>query len=173
MTIPCGPEVARRLMSERPDCQVIDVREPVEFALGHVPGARLLPLGALKAAPGAVDPSRPIILFCKGGKRAAEAAECLLQAGFSDVHVVQGGTEAWAGLGLPIERAARAPWALDRQVRLVAGCLVLVGLVVPPWPWLSAIVGAGLVFAALTDSCGLAFLISRLPWNRAASTCSR
>jgi len=71
-----------------------------------------------------------------------------------------------------VEREKRAPWALERQVRLVAGLLVLVGLFIPPWPWLSAFVGAGLAFASLTNTCGMALLLAKMPWNRSGTTCS-
>jgi hypothetical protein len=84
---------------------------------------------------------------------------------------LSGGMSAWERAGLPVEREARAPWSLERQVRLSAGSLVLLGtvlgwLVHPAFFGLSAFVGAGLIFAAITDWCGMGLLLARAPWNR-------
>lgn len=169
----CTPRELEALARSPEACQLIDVREYPEFAGGHLPGARLIPLGELDARQAELDPSRPIVLLCKGGGRAKKAAEALARTGCEHLVTLDGGTDAWIAAGLPVEREARAPWSLERQVRLVAGLLVLIGLFIPPWPFLSAFVSAGLVFAALTNTCGMALLLAKLPWNRApAVSCS-
>lgn len=168
----CKPDQLRRMLDEKKDIQLVDVREYAEFASGHVPGARLIPLGEVAHRTADIDKSRPVVLLCKGGTRAARAAEILSEAGCRDVLTVEGGTDAWVAAGLPVEVEAKAPWALERQVRLVAGSLVLAGLFIPPWPYLSAFVAAGLIFAAVTNTCGMGMLLSKMPWNRPRTSCN-
>jgi len=172
MVTTCSAKQTEESFGNRQDAQWIDVREYPEFAGGHASCARLMPLGQVKARLHELDGTKPIIVLCKSGKRAAKAADILEQAGCRDITVVEGGTDAWIAAGLKVEREKRAPWALERQVRLVAGLLVLVGLFIPPWPWLSAFVGAGLAFASLTNTCGMALLLAKMPWNRSGTTCS-
>jgi rhodanese-related sulfurtransferase len=172
------PQQVQTLLRERPDCQLIDVREYAEYAGGHVPGATLISLGSLPTRLAEVDKARPAVLLCKSGKRATQAAQLLCANGCQEVLVVEGGTEAWIAAGLPVDKEARAPWALERQVRLAAGLLILGGLFIPPWPYLSAFVGAGLTFAALTNTCAMGLMLSKMPWNRPrngvpAVACSR
>lgn len=95
-----------------------------------------------------------------------------MSLGFTDVRNVRGGMAAWQAAGLPLEGDERAPWSIERQVRFVAGTLVLAGVllgvfVAQPLVWLAGLVGAGLVFAAATDTCTMGLLLARLPWNRA------
>jgi rhodanese-related sulfurtransferase len=166
MPATCTPQQASDLLAADQRCQLIDVREFVEYAAGHAPQARLIPLGQLDRRSGELDRTRPVVILCKSGKRAAAAADKLAAAGFEKLSVVQGGTDAWIAAGLPVDKIARRPWSLERQVRLAAGILIIAGLFIPPWPFLSAFVGAGLAFAALTNTCGMAMLLARMPWNR-------
>lgn len=159
--------------------QLIDVREFPEFANGHIDRARCIPLSALVAESGSLNPDAFTVVVCRSGRRSAQAVERLRDLGFTDVCDVGGGIESWNAAGLPLTHAARAPWSLERQVRLVAGALVLIGVILsrvasPHFVWLSAFIGAGLCFAAITDTCGMAMLLARLPWNRrsAARSCS-
>ena len=161
-----SPQEAQAFLSAFSDAQLIDVREPFEFAAAHVPNAQLVPLGQIQTQLDQFDKSRPIVILCKSGGRAKRAAEILDSAGCSVIHVVAGGTDAWITAGLPVTREPRAPWSLERQVRLVAGLLVLIGLFIPPWPYLSLFIACGLIFAALTNFCGLGLLLAKLPWNR-------
>lgn len=167
----CSPQQAQALFGARDDAQWIDVREFPEYAGGHVARARLLPVGQVEARISELDLGRPIVVICKSGKRAAKAAEILVKAGGEQVTVVEGGTDAWVAAGLGVEKLKGAPWALERQVRLIAGVLVLVGCFIPGWPWLAAFVGAGLTFAGLTNWCGMAMLLAKMPWNRAGASC--
>lgn len=156
---------------------LIDVREYAEFAAGRVRGATLIPLGEIDRRCGEIDRASPAFVMCKSGKRGAEAQKRLLALGFSDVRNVSGGFEAWKAAGHDFERDENPVWSLERQVRFAAGSLVVLGVVLSLavhqyFIALSAFVGAGLVFAAVTDTCGMAMMLSRMPWNRAkAVTC--
>lgn len=163
------PEKLKGLIAQG-GVQLIDVREFPEFSAGHVPTAQLLPLGEIERSVSKLDPQKPVYLICKSGKRATMAAEKLLAcARDCQVCVVEGGTDAWVAAGFEVEKPSQASavWSLERQVRFAAGSLVLLGFLIPPWPWLSLFVGAGLVFAAVTDTCAMGMLIAKLPWNRA------
>jgi NAD(P)H-flavin reductase len=144
-----------------------------ELARLHIRGARLLPLNELSRRIGEVDRAHPVVVVCRSGKRSAQAREQLTAAGFERVRDLEGGLLAWEQAGLPLEMAARAPWSLERQVRVVGGSLVLLGVVLgatvhSAFFGLSAFVGAGLVFAGITDWCGMGILLSKMPWNRAS-----
>lgn len=151
--------------------QLLDVREEPEFAAGRIHGSHLLPLGSLEGRLPELDRSRPVVLVCRSGKRAAQARAKLASMGFDQLALLSGGVMAWEAAGLPLEKDDRAPWALERQVRLAAGSLVLLGvtlgfLVNPAFFGLAGFVGAGLVFAGLTDWCGMGLLLAKAPWNR-------
>ena len=112
-----------------------------------------------------------VYLICRTGSRAAKAAEAFANEGLDQSIIVQGGTEAWINAGLPVERGAAKVISLERQVRIGAGTLVLIGLLLghfvhPVFIGISAFVGAGLVFAGITDWCGMGLLLAKLPWNK-------
>jgi NADPH-dependent 2,4-dienoyl-CoA reductase/sulfur reductase-like enzyme/rhodanese-related sulfurtransferase len=167
---PTSDEIAPAELAMRLDAgvDVLDVRTPAEFRAVRVRGARNVPLDALTP-----DATRgaPTYLLCKSGGRAQMAAAKLRAAGVACV-VVTGGTDACLAAGLPAERdAVGHGWSLDRQVRLIAGLLVLTGVALgafvhPIGYGLAAFVGAGLTFAGATDVCGMALLLGRCPWNR-------
>ena len=167
-------ELARELAAA-PGRTVLDVRTPGEFAEVHAVPARSLPLPdvspATLAAVGHTDPAAPVYLLCQTGRRAVAAADKLAAAGFRQTVVVTGGTEAWIAAGLPVVRGTAKAISLERQVRIAAGGLVLTGVLLsyfvhPGFLWLSGFVGAGLLFAGLTDFCGMGLLLARAPWNR-------
>lgn len=154
--------------------ELIDVRTPVEFREVHADCARNVPLDALD--PAAVREARngtasePLYLICRSGSRGRQACEKFLAAGFTNVVNVEGGTLAWAEAGLPVVRGQKL-MSLERQVRIAAGSLVLLGVVLgwlvhPVFLGLSAFVGAGLIFAGITDTCGMGLLLARMPWNQ-------
>ena len=112
-----------------------------------------------------------VYLICRTGSRAAKAAEAFANEGLDQSIIVQGGTEAWINAGLPVERGAAKVISLERQVRIGAGTFVLIGLLLghfvhPVFIGISAFVGAGLVFAGITDWCGMGLLLAKLPWNK-------
>ena len=155
--------------------QLIDVRTPAEYRAVHAVGAENHELSKLNAeyinehiVPGISD--KPVLLLCKSGHRASMAAEIFQQLNTPGIFVVDGGTDLWDGQGLPVVRGTSVI-SLERQVRITAGTLVFLGtllgvfvnqyfLIIP------AFVGAGLVFAGVTDTCGMGLLLARMPWNR-------
>jgi rhodanese-related sulfurtransferase len=154
--------------------ELIDVRTPAEFRELHAAIARNVPLDRLDAA--SIMQSRngsedePLYVICRSGSRGRQACEKFLAAGFTNVVNVEGGTLAYADAGLPVIRGKKAI-SLERQVRIAAGSLVLLGvllgwLVHPALFGLSAFVGAGLVFAGITDTCGMGMILARMPWNQ-------
>ena len=153
--------------------ELIDVRTPVEFREVHADFARNVPLDALNPAvllQGRADAGRPLYVICKAGGRSKQACEKLVAAGVANVVNVEGGMQAWTAAGLPVVRGKKA-FALERQVRIAAGSLVVLGVVLgwlahPACSALAAFVGGGLVFAGITDTCGMGMLLARMPWNR-------
>ena len=176
------PQQLAELCKDGKKIDLIDVRSPVEFREVHVEIARNVPLDQLdvRAAMQARNNSahEPLYLICRSGNRGQQACEKFLKAGFSNVVNIEGGTLACVEAGLPVVRGKKAV-SLERQVRIAAGSLVLLGavlgwLVHPAFIGLSAFVGAGLVFAGITDTCGMGMMLARMPWNQvkeAASPC--
>lgn len=148
---------------------VIDVREPVEYASGHIDGSLNIPLTRL---PQAVLPLGPLVLVCQSGNRSGRAVRMLQAQGHPHpVTDLEGGVPSWEQAGLALRRLRGAPLPLMRQVQIAAGSLVLLGLVLhatvaPAWILLSWFVGAGLVFAGISGFCGMARLLAAMPWNR-------
>jgi rhodanese-related sulfurtransferase len=172
MSVPTiTPQRLEELHTAGKAVELIDVRTPVEYREAHVTFARNVPLDRLDPAAlrGRTAPHEgPLYVICRSGSRGRQACERLAAAGLSAVNV-EGGTLAWAEAGLPVVRGKKAI-SLERQVRIAAGSLVLLGaalgwLVHPAFVALSAFVGAGLVFAGLTDTCGMGLLLARMPWN--------
>lgn len=158
------------------ECQVIDVREFSEFSNERIADAQLMPLSNFEKHSAEIDHSKPVYLMCRSGNRAKQAAEKLLNKGFTDIHVIEGGMGAWAAANLPVIKGGSKVWSLERQVRFAAGMLVLGGVLlgVFVWPYLiliSGFVGAGLMFSAVTDTCGMGMALARMPWNQASSNC--
>ena len=175
-----GPrELAGKRQSGEP-VELIDVRTPIEYREVHCPFACNVPLSDLD--PKVVMATRngtadePLYVICRSGSRGKQACEKFLAAGYTNVVNVEGGTLAWADCGLHVNRGRKAI-SLERQVRIAAGTLVVLGALLgyfvhPYLIGLSAFVGAGLVFAGVTDTCGMGLLLARMPWNRVASTTS-
>ena len=150
--------------------QIIDVREPAEYAAGRIEGSRLIPAGTLESRLHELGRDQPVVLVCRTGRRSSMALEKLRELGFDHAVQLTGGMDAWQKSALPVTRDEHAPWALERQVRLAAGVLILVGLIGsffwPPAIALAWFVPCGLIFAALADSCAMGMLIAKMPWNR-------
>ncbi|MER5252786.1 MULTISPECIES: rhodanese-like domain-containing protein [unclassified Streptomyces] len=160
------------------DYTVVDVRTPGEYASGHLPGAHNIPVDQLNTALPELKAAAArgvLLMVCASGVRSATACAELAAADIPAAILV-GGTTAWAAQGHPLQPSEGAPtaWAMDRQVRLAAGSLVVLGLAAGtrfrPARWLAAGVGAGLVFSAVTDTCGMAAVLARLPHNRPRAT---
>lgn len=175
--IPLRPTDLDRLRADHPDVRVIDVRTPGEFAARHIPRSYNVPLPDLaehRAELTSAD-AGAVVVVCESGRRAGAAEAQLRAAGLTGVHVLAGGVAAWETDGLPLARLEREgrPWSLERQVRLAAGALVAVtvaaSVVWPPARYLAGAVGAGLVIAAVTDTCAMGLALARLPYNRRRS----
>lgn len=147
-------------------------RNHPEYAAGHIAGSQLVPLSTLARVSAAWDPATPITLVCRTDRRANLARQQLAACNFTNLTILEGGIEAWRSAGKPLEKEARQPWSLERQVRVVAGSLFLITLLlahfVSAYFFLAtAFVGAGLVFAGVSDICMMATILGKLPWNRA------
>jgi len=158
--------------------ELIDVRTPAEFQEVHIGFARNIPLDRLdaaavmKARTGAVN--EPLYIICRSGSRGQQGCEKFQKAGFSNVINVEGGTLACIESGLPVVRGKKTV-SLERQVRIAAGLLVLLGAVLgsfvhPAFIGLSAFVGAGLIFAGISDTCAMGTILARMPWNKFTQT---
>jgi rhodanese-related sulfurtransferase len=153
---------------------LIDVREADEHARERIPGARSAPLsaGARRA------PNNSVLVYhCKSGNRTSANAAALDQAAQEascEAYVLEGGLEAWKSAGLPIAHNKKAPLEIMRQVQITAGGLVLAGFLLgigvhPGFHAISGFVGAGLLSAGASGWCGMAKLLTMMPWNRAAA----
>lgn len=175
------PQELHDALQKGAGARLIDVRTPVEFRAAHIDSAELNPLDQLDPKACDVKAEETIYLICESGARSAKAYEKFISAGIENAAVVDGGNRAWIEAGLPVIRGKKA-MSLERQVRIAAGAFVLLGavlgwLVHPGFYGLSAFVGAGLIFAGITDTCGMAMLLAKAPWNRVdypmgAKTCS-
>jgi glyoxylase-like metal-dependent hydrolase (beta-lactamase superfamily II) len=164
-----GPRDAAARREEEPDLFFLDVRSPLEFESERIEGAYNIPLEALDARLGEIPEGSPVIAVCRTGVRATIAAGTLARLG-RRASVLDGGMNAWRRAGLPM-REGRKRLPVDRQVQLIAGLMVLTGVVlgafVSPWYLLiSAFFGGGLTFAGATGTCGLALVLMKMPWNR-------
>jgi rhodanese-related sulfurtransferase len=157
---------------------LIDVRTPMEFQELHAVPARNIPLDQLDASALTLSHNgsseAPLYLICRSGSRGKQACEKLLNAGCTNVVNVEGGTLAWESAGLPVIRGEKV-MSLERQVRIAAGVLVCLGallsyLIHPAFIALSAFVGLGLIYAGVTDTCGMGLILARMPWNRGNKT---
>ena len=167
------PSAAHKAVDSGSDAQLIDVREVTETDAVRVEGALNLPLSRLREHAGALDRSRPIFLLCRSGARETSAATQLHELGHRDIQVVRGGLDAWIASGHPVIRGFSRVWSMERQVRFAAGLLVAAGvalgfLVHSAFFALSGFVAAGLMFSAATDTCTMALVLARMPWNRGA-----
>lgn len=168
---PLKPEdVERRL--QRRQAVLVDIREPDEFARRHVRGALSRPLSTFEQAHLKVEAGRDVVFTCRTGMRTGANCQRLAAVVDGSAYVLDGGVDAWAAAGLPVQEDRKAPLEMMRQVQIGAGSLVLIGVALgfaahPAFFGLSALVGAGLAFAGATGFCGMARLLALAPWNRA------
>ncbi len=175
-TVCIDPDVLKHRLDE---AAVIDVRTPGEFESIHLPSSRNLPLDELDDHVDKIreltEEGREVVLVCRTGNRAHQAQEKLSEAGLGELPILEGGVLAWQQVDGPIVQDV-IRWDLERQVRLVAGSIVLlsilVSIVFPPARFVAGFVGAGLVFAAVTNTCAMGMLLAKLPYNRPKTTSS-
>jgi len=163
------------------DVLILDVRSPEEYVRAHIPGSVLHPLEELDGAAvrAIANDARPMVLVCERGARAEEGVARLHEAGLGEARVLEGGLEAWDRAGRPVRRSG-ARLSLERQIRIGAGLLVVIGFALaasvnPAWLALPVFVGCGLIFAGVTGFCGMGVILSRMPWNRpdASAACGQ
>ena len=165
----------QELRGSLPGLRLLDVRTPGEYESVHIRGAYNVPLDTLgeHGEEIRVHVEEPIVLICQSGQRAMKAEAALKESGMPNLHVLDGGMSAWVQAGLPVERGAER-LSLERQVRIAAGSMAAAGgllalAVNPLFALLPAVIGSGLVFAGVTNTCGMAMALSRLPYNRPAT----
>jgi rhodanese-related sulfurtransferase len=173
-TIPAADTIdssqLRHLRTEDPDIRILDVRTGGEFETLHIPGSYNVPLNTLgEHVRDLASVEHPVVLICQSGGRATEAHEKLSAAGKDTLHILEGGMTAWDASGGEVVRGDSDRWAMDRQVRLAAGSMALAGVVastvVPGAKWIAGAVAAGLTYSAATNTCAMAALLSKLPYN--------
>jgi len=187
MVTTISPQNLADLLREKNPLRLVDVRTPAEFGEVHVETATNVPLDRLDPATvgNLVAGEGPLYFICRSGGRSGKACEKMMAAGHANVISVDGGTAACETAGLPVIRGRKA-MSLERQVRIAAGALVFAGVMLAAFGGtetlrlaglgIAGFVGAGLVFAGVTDTCGMAMIIARMPWNQAcgsAASCSR
>lgn len=165
------PQEFLKNLEQGPGGEVIDVREPAEYAAEKIKGSKNIPLSNLKEMKSEISKDKEIYLICRSGNRACGAAEQLQKDGYKKIVVVEGGLEACKRAGIPVEAGPVTVWSLDRQVRFTAGAAVLAGLALawlihPAFITLSVFIASGLIFSAVTDTCGMAMMLAKMPWNR-------
>lgn len=176
-SIPAVVNVERldELLDERPDVRLLDVRTPGEYETMHIRGSYNVPLDLLGEHAREIQEhvEEPVVLVCQSGSRSRKARETLEYSGMPNLHVLEGGVNGWVSSGKPVERGPERI-SIERQVRIAAGGIAALGgllalTVNRRFGVLPAFVGGGLLFAGVTDTCGMAALLAKLPYNRAAS----
>lgn len=167
----------RELLESPTAPRVVDVRTPAEFETAHIANSHNVPLDMLenhtRDIARRLGGGRDIVLVCRSGQRSAKAHALLRDAGVTGGRVLENGIIDWEGQGFAVDRGAQR-WELERQVRLVAGSVVLSSVLgsaaLPRLKWVAAAIGGGLTFAALTNTCAMATALSKLPYNRGATS---
>lgn len=156
--------------------RLLDVRTPAEFETSHIPGSYNVPLDSLREHRAELRRhlDEDVVLVCRSGNRAEQAEKALAEVGLPGLQVLQGGIVGWQSAGAPVEQG-RQTWDLERQVRLVAGGIVASSILgstaAPRLKWVAGGIGAGLVTAALTNTCAMGTVLSKMPWNRRGASC--
>lgn len=169
------PAALQQLIKVAGGPRLLDVRTPGEFRTAHIPGSYNVPLDTLREhrAELLTHLDEDVVLVCRTGARAAQAEQALAEAGLPNLRVLDGGMMAWEAAGAPVNRG-EARWDLERQVRLIAGSIVLVtgvvGVFVPGAHLIGTAIGAGLTFAALSNTCAMGMMLAKLPYNRGPRT---
>lgn len=165
----------KELLENRPDDETVDyvnVCTPAEYKEGRIAGVRNVPLDEIEKCVLEIKDKDTVYLHCRSGARAQKAIERLERQGVhTELVNVEGGQLAWEAAGYPLESDTPHRIPMMRQVMITAGSLVLVGVILSliwhPWAvYLALFVGAGMLFAGLTGWCGMAFLLSKMPWNQ-------
>lgn len=167
----CSAEELRQKIETKADICILDVREPLEHRAEFIGGTINQPLSDFAQQINTLPKDKELFIICKSGKRSEDAARKLIDQGCSNVRVMQGGLDEWKKKGFLTQGGSCKVWTIERQVRCSAGALVLLGLagawlIHPSFLILTALVGTGLVLSAVTDTCGMAMLLAKMPWNQ-------
>jgi rhodanese-related sulfurtransferase len=159
-------------LRQGPPIAALDVRSAAEFGIGHIPGAVNIPMEQIETRMADV-PAGELVLVCEAGKRAEIVAGWLGDQ--SQLNVLEGGTRAWRNAGYPVVACTSCRWTLERQVRFIAGLIVLTATLLAvfvnaKWVFAAMFIGAGLTFAGATNICGMAILLAKMPWNVTRNT---
>ncbi len=175
MTIPKNIQAeALKLALKKQTTILLDVRTDAEYTHEHIPGSYHIPLDAIAEHKQALANSKqPVTFICRSGKRATEACKIVKAAGLKNATILDGGVQAWTAANGETIKSNK--WSLERQVRAVAGLFVVTSVVLaftvhPSWALVGGAVGAGLLFSGVTDTCGMALLLARMPWNQSRVT---
>ncbi|MFC1548712.1 MBL fold metallo-hydrolase [Candidatus Omnitrophota bacterium] len=166
-----SPKEAHELASKDPDAKLLDVRSVLEYSDVHIDNSINIPIDGLSARLDEFGKTKKnYIVFCRTGNRSPMAADMLIQSGLQNVKVMEGGMTRWQKERLPVIKGVGGV-SLERQVRLIAGILVLtgtlLGLLANKWFFaIPVFVSSGLIFAGITDSCLMGMLLMKLPYNK-------
>lgn len=161
--------IAKR--DELKDAVLIDIRSPSEYAREHISGSINIPLEDLKSMDEERFVDKTLIFYCKSGNRTKQAQTTLNRIKSKQQFCLEKGIEQWKDCGLPIDVNKKAPLELMRQVQIIAGLLILLGvvggyLISPYFIWLTVLAGVGMLIAGVTGFCGMANLLMLLPYNK-------
>ncbi len=166
-----APLAAKALAEKDPSVKFLDVRSGLEFAQAHIKDSQNVPIDMLSVKLNELSQSKQnYIVFCRTGNRSPMAADMMLQAGIHGVKIMDGGLTRWQKEKLPVVKG-ESGMSIERQVRLIAGGMVLLGILLA---WLvsgafiliSVFVACGLIVSGLTDACLMAKLLMNLPYNK-------
>ena len=166
-----SPKSAQELVEKDQNVKLLDVRSALEYSDSHIKGSVNIPIDMLTSRLKELNESgNSYIVLCRTGNRSPMAADMLIQSGISSVKVMEGGVERWRKERLPIIKG-QGGVSLERQVRLIAGTMVLIGIILAwliHWGFIfiSVWVACGLIFAGITDSCLMGMLLMKLPYNK-------
>jgi rhodanese-related sulfurtransferase len=165
------PQEAQKKASADPKVRFLDVRSPLEYSEVHIKDSINVPIDMLASKIKELSQQdQSYIVLCRTGSRSPVAADMLLQSGIGSVKVMEGGITAWQKARLDVIKG-ESVMSLERQVRLIAGILMLAGIILawlthPAFILISAWVAFGLIFAGLTNNCLMSMLLMKLPYNK-------
>ncbi len=165
------PREARALAEKDSQIKLLDVRSALEFSQAHIKDSINIPIDILSAKINELSQSKQTyIVLCRTGNRSPMAADMLIQSGIHGVRVMQGGITRWQKERLPVVKGGGG-MSLERQVRIIAGSLVLFGIIMfwlVHWAFifLPVFISCGLIYAGFTDNCLMGMLLMKLPYNK-------
>jgi rhodanese-related sulfurtransferase len=170
MTLKTITPLEAKAWLDRNEAVLLDVREAAEYKATHILGSHWIPLGQISAARLPRGHHKKILIHCQAGKRGEKACTTLMaEQSDLDVYNIEGGLNAWAAAGLPMQTGTVLP--LNRQVQVAVGLLLVLFTVAgfgvhPVFHILAGLMGLGLINAGVTGWCGMATVLAKMPWNR-------